>query len=131
MCRGWRPARSAGCSRGRWDTTVANAWGSLAMRAFSRRFESQPVDGTTTVALGAGDAASWRGARRARPAVDLPWTGDAKVPLRVDHHGQGRPWASIQSRAAIPLDGAGQRGAHREALGRAGRAAEAGDLDAR
>jgi uncharacterized protein YfaS (alpha-2-macroglobulin family) len=106
---GWEadvPRLAAGAlgrlKQGRWDTTVANAWGSLAMRAFSGRFESQPVDGTTKVALGETvSELPWGEA--ARPTVDLAWPGEAKAPLRVEHHGQGRPWASIESRAAIPL----------------------------
>jgi uncharacterized protein YfaS (alpha-2-macroglobulin family) len=32
---------------GRWSTTVANAWGSVAMEAFSKKFESVPVRGIT------------------------------------------------------------------------------------
>jgi hypothetical protein len=106
---GWEadvPRLAAGAlgrlKNGRWDTTVANAWGSLAMRAFSARFDSQPVDGTTQVALGdAARALAWSEA--ARPTVDLPWRGEGRAPLRLEHHGGGRPWVSIESRAAIPL----------------------------
>jgi alpha-2-macroglobulin len=32
---------------GRWSTTVANAWGSVAMEAFSKKFESVPVKGVS------------------------------------------------------------------------------------
>ncbi|MFT4174540.1 MAG: MG2 domain-containing protein, partial [Rhodocyclaceae bacterium] len=37
---------------GRWRTTVANAWGVLALRHFQQRFEREPVAGMTEVALG-------------------------------------------------------------------------------
>ncbi|MET0322956.1 MAG: alpha-2-macroglobulin family protein, partial [Duganella sp.] len=37
---------------GRWDTTVANAWGVLAMDRFSALFERDPVTGTATATLG-------------------------------------------------------------------------------
>ncbi len=89
--------------RGHWDTTVANAWGTLAMARFSGRFEPDPVMGTTTAILGAGrKAVDWaEGARP--PAIDFPWPGDARETLGVDHEGQGRPWAFVQGRAAIPL----------------------------
>ena len=38
--------------RGHWSTTVANAWGVLAMRKFSDAFESTPVTGSTQVGYG-------------------------------------------------------------------------------
>ena len=31
--------------RGRWNTTVANAWGVLALEKFSAQFEAAPVTG--------------------------------------------------------------------------------------
>lgn len=36
---------------GRWNTTVANAWGVLALNKFSRKFEADPVRGISTAAL--------------------------------------------------------------------------------
>jgi len=38
--------------RGHWNTTVANAWGTLAMEKFSAAFESTPVTGTTVLRYG-------------------------------------------------------------------------------
>lgn len=38
---------------GAWSTTTSNVWGGLALRQFSRKFESTPVNGTTTTVLGA------------------------------------------------------------------------------
>ena len=38
--------------RGRWDTTVANAWGVLAIEKFSRVFENTPLRGSATARLG-------------------------------------------------------------------------------
>ena len=37
--------------RGRWDLTVANAWGVLAMEKFSKAFEAVPVTGSTRTSL--------------------------------------------------------------------------------
>jgi hypothetical protein len=37
--------------RGRWDTTVANAWGVLAMEKFSQLYEKTPITGTSTASL--------------------------------------------------------------------------------
>lgn len=86
--------------RGAWDTTVSNAWGSLAVRRFARTYEKDPVGGTTSVSL-AGETrpVGWG----APPApVDLPWPAGAGE-VTVSHAGTGKPWVTVQTRAAIPL----------------------------
>ena len=48
--------------RGHWNTTVANAWGVLALDRFAQRFEAAAVTGTTTAALGSERFAhAWHG----------------------------------------------------------------------
>ena len=87
--------------RGHWDTTVANAWGTLAMEKFSQRFESQPVAGATTGVL--GDAARkhvWRGTDDGA-SMSFEWPAQTRD-LKLTHEGGGTPWATVQSRAAIP-----------------------------
>ena len=115
---------------GRWSTTVANAWGVLAMAKFGSRFEAQPVTGSTTVSAEAAVSAPAPGPARAGPgaAATLDWpavaqaggaaaaapsahlsvawpAGTAAAPgvLTLRHEGSGRPWATIRSRAAVPL----------------------------
>lgn len=95
---------------GRWSTTVANAWGALALRKFSRAFEAEAVTGSAVVALGGerrsvalqdGAAATAQGGGQAA-AVTLPWSrGAASLDMR--HEGGGKPWVTVQSLAAIPL----------------------------
>ncbi len=86
--------------RGHWDTTPANAVGTLAMRSFAARFEATPVSGTTTATVGgAGHAFAWGGAP---PAATLAWP-PAAAPLTLTHAGSGAPWAIVTSRAAVPL----------------------------
>ncbi|MBY0275866.1 alpha-2-macroglobulin, partial [Candidatus Binatia bacterium] len=88
--------------RGAWDTTIANAWGSIATRAFVKAFEAEPVTGTTRATLADAKAAlDW--AREAKGgALELPWpTGSATLSLAQD--GGGRPWASVLASAAVPL----------------------------
>ncbi len=108
--------------QGRWQTTVANAWGVIALRHFRQRFERDAVAGNTQLslgdtqqkldwrtaqtrdsgdptqgtALGEGVAAhfDWPGAGAARPAATLA----------LQHQGSGKPWAFIASRASLPLD---------------------------
>ncbi|KAF1022151.1 MAG: putative lipoprotein YfhM [Paracidovorax wautersii] len=114
---------------GAWHTTTANLWGSLALQAFSRRFESEPVAGTTRAQLGAAQASvDWRrvepipaseqphaqayyGAPAApgmlrNNTMALPWpaaaTAAAPAELRVTQDGSGRPWMTLQSVAAVP-----------------------------
>ncbi len=86
--------------RGHWDTTPANALGTLAMRDFARVFETAPVTGTTTVSAGsASHAFAWS----ADPApATLAWPA-APAPLTIAHNGSGAPWITVSSRAAVPL----------------------------
>jgi uncharacterized protein YfaS (alpha-2-macroglobulin family) len=87
--------------RGTWLTTVADAWGALAMRRFSAAFEATPVTGTTAVTLaGAIQSIEWTTA--SPPPAHLPWPAQPND-LGVDHLGTGNPWLTISSRAAIPL----------------------------
>lgn len=89
---------------GRWDCTTSNAWGVVAIEGFAAAREREAVSGTTTVALGAEEAAVvWQGSAAAAPApVRLPWAPGAAT-LGLAHTGSGAPWATIQLRAALPL----------------------------
>ena len=88
-------------SRGHWDTTPANAVGTLAMRTFSARFETTPVAGTTTATVGStSHAFVWAAA--VPPPATLAWPPAASA-LTVTHAGSGAPWAIVTSRAAVPL----------------------------
>jgi len=88
--------------RGHWDTTTANAWGTIAMDRFSRKYEATPVSGTSSVSLGQKqDSIKW-GDNSKGGTVALGWP-DKKSTLRIEHQGTGRPWATVQSIAAIPL----------------------------
>jgi uncharacterized protein YfaS (alpha-2-macroglobulin family) len=89
--------------RGHWDTTVANAWGVLAMEKFSDLFEKVPVSGETETGIGADtDTLSWAAYPDGKP-VRLAWP-EGKGTLAITHEGEGKPWATIQSIAALPLD---------------------------
>ncbi len=87
---------------GSWSTTIANAWGRLALERFSARFESAPVAGVTTLALaGAEKHVDWA-QHDPKSKLRLPWP-IGRAELRATHVGAGKPWAEIQSVAAIPL----------------------------
>jgi len=88
--------------RGHWDTTTANAWGVLATGKFSAAFEKTPVSGRTVAALGeSAREVAWP-ADDAAAALGFPWPAAAET-LTLAHQGAGRPWAFIESRAALPL----------------------------
>jgi hypothetical protein len=87
---------------GAWDLTVANAWGVLAVKKFAAAFEKEPVTGTSTAALPSGaKRVDWRATPKGA-SLDLSWP-DARADLALEHTGTGRPWVTIESRAAIPL----------------------------
>jgi uncharacterized protein YfaS (alpha-2-macroglobulin family) len=88
--------------RGHWSTTLANAWGVLAMEKFSTKFEATAVAGSTTATLG-GRPEKFDWFREAAGGVlEFPWPGGS-APLAITHDGRGRPWVTVSSRAAIPL----------------------------
>jgi len=88
---------------GHWLTTPANAWGTVALDQFSRRFEAQEVTGYTEASLGeARKGMEWSETAH-HSALNLPWPETGAGELKLTHNGAGKPWALIQSRAAIPL----------------------------
>jgi uncharacterized protein YfaS (alpha-2-macroglobulin family) len=88
--------------KGRWNTTVANAWGVLALEKFSNKFESTPVTGSSSATLGGASKSVALNATTRGASVQLPWPGGT-AELQLKHEGSGKPWATVQSRAAIPL----------------------------
>ncbi|MYJ75125.1 MAG: hypothetical protein F4089_08485, partial [Gammaproteobacteria bacterium] len=99
--------------RGRWQTTVANAWGSVATAAFRAVFEGEPVTGTSTVRLGeVQQQALWPNPRDEKAAlpkpIEIPWS--AAQTLALTHDGTGAPWGMVEFRAAVPLTEPTQRG---------------------
>jgi uncharacterized protein YfaS (alpha-2-macroglobulin family) len=87
---------------GRWDTTVANAWGTLAIDKFSQEFERDKVTGTASATLARVSKSVSFGADASGGSVSLPWPrGSGK--LELDHAGAGKPWVTVQTTAALPL----------------------------
>jgi hypothetical protein len=89
---------------GAWQTTTANMWGTLAVRRFAQEFESGPVTGTTAIRLGdVQRSVDWAGAAPAQArSQTLPWAPSPQS-LLLTHTGSGRPWATVQGLAAVPL----------------------------
>ncbi|MGV7209987.1 alpha-2-macroglobulin family protein [Oxalobacteraceae bacterium A2-2] len=88
--------------KGHWDTTVANAWGVLALDKFSERFEKDAVSGTSSATLGNYSKGIALDAKVDHGSATLPWPRGAGE-LQLEHLGSGKPWVVVQSQAAIPL----------------------------
>lgn len=88
--------------RGHWDLTVANAWGVLALEKFSQKFEPVAPTGTTFVAMDKDRREhNWSAAPNGE-AYKFTWPqGEGR--LELSHKGAGKPWATVQSIAAIPI----------------------------
>jgi len=87
--------------KGRWNTTVANAWGVLAMEKFSGRFEKEKVSGKTALALGKRVQEHGWAEKEKGGTYSFAWP-EGPGAVAVNHGGGGRPWTTIQSLAAIP-----------------------------
>jgi len=88
--------------RGHWNTTVANAWGVVALDRFAAKFETESVSGTTTGRLVKQEHKLDWAKEEAGGTWMFSWpTAPANLALQQD--GAGKPWATIQSLAAIPL----------------------------
>jgi len=88
--------------RGHWDTTPANAWGTIAARRFAATYPATAIGGTTSLFL-AGRTVSkpWPLAVNLRQAsFALPTTPS---PLTLRQAGGAGPWASVSVKAAVPL----------------------------
>jgi uncharacterized protein YfaS (alpha-2-macroglobulin family) len=74
----------------------------LALEKFSQAFEATPVTGTATATLaGRSRSLDWAASPKGS-TLGFEWP-PAKSPLSVRTTGAGRPWATLQSLAAIPL----------------------------
>lgn len=88
--------------RGHWDTTTANAWGTVAARKFATLYPAEAIAGTTSLVLGSRTIAkAWPLTVDLRHAsFPLP---AAQTPLRLTQSGGAGPWASVSVSAAVPL----------------------------
>jgi alpha-2-macroglobulin len=89
-------------SRGHWDTTPANAWGTIAARRFASLFPASAITGTTTVTLGDQSASqSWPMLASSGPLrLKLP---AVQTPLLLTQSAGAGPWAMVSVSAAVPL----------------------------
>ncbi|MCW3835153.1 alpha-2-macroglobulin [Sphingomonas canadensis] len=88
--------------RGRWDTTTANAWGTVMARKFMALYPAQAIAGVTTATLGTQTLSfTWPVAEPQRSfAFPLP---AATTPMPIRQTGGAGPWALVSVKAAVPL----------------------------
>ncbi|MGY4394989.1 uncharacterized protein YfaS (alpha-2-macroglobulin family) [Sphingomonas sp. UYAg733] len=88
--------------RGHWDTTTANAWGTIAARKFAALYPASAITGSTTLSLGTQTISkAWPLAVDLRVA-SFPLPAVAS-PLRLAQSGEAGPWAMVSVSAAVPL----------------------------
>ncbi len=94
--------------RGHWDTTTANAWGTIAARKFNALYPAQAIAGITTASLGTQSfSRPWPLAEPQRSfSFPLP---PAASPLTLSQSGGAGPWAIVSVKAAVPLTAAALR----------------------
>jgi uncharacterized protein YfaS (alpha-2-macroglobulin family) len=87
---------------GHWDTTTANAWGTIAARKFASLYPATAITGATTLTLGAKTISkAWPlGPDQRLASFALP---GAQTPLVLRQAGGAGPWASVSMSAAVPL----------------------------
>ena len=86
---------------GAWLTTTANLWGVLALERFAANFERTPVAGRSVLQIGQTSRVLDWAATPAGDRLSLPLSGAAALQAR--HEGTGKPWLTVQSLAAVPL----------------------------
>ncbi|MFC4159330.1 alpha-2-macroglobulin family protein [Chitinimonas lacunae] len=87
--------------RGHWDTTVANAWGAVALRRFAAEVESGPPAGVTVARLEGEKRFEWQKSPKGGE-LRFDWPAQPTT-LKLEHQGAGRPWALISANSAVPL----------------------------
>ncbi|MFM2099909.1 MAG: hypothetical protein RLZZ366_1448 [Pseudomonadota bacterium] len=89
--------------RGHWDTTPANAWGTIAARRFATLYPANAISGITTISLGSqSKSQGWPMPSDAGPLrLPLPYV---QTPLTLTQSSGGAgPWAMVSVSAAVPL----------------------------
>ncbi len=86
--------------RGAWDTTPANAWGSVVARRFAALYPASAITGTTTVSLGGVSRTQGWPMTATAAALRLPAVAG---PLMLGQSGGAGPWAMVSVSAAVPL----------------------------
>ncbi len=92
--------------RGAWSTTVANAWGTVAFRNYLKQ---HPPAGSETKGLVTWQEKTQTVGLKEKAPLHLDWPTKQGT-LTLAREGQGDVWATVVSRAAVPLTQSFQAG---------------------
>jgi alpha-2-macroglobulin len=90
--------------QGHWRSTLANAWGRLALTRFGQQFEREAVTGISQLEFkpvakpAVTQTVDWSTTNQ--PTLNFAW--DSAGSLHMQHQGTGQPWAQILTLAAVP-----------------------------
>lgn len=85
--------------QGRWDTTMANAWGRLLVDKFSDRFEETLPQGVSRSSLAdQPQDLTWHD-HPDGSVLSFAWPAQQET-LHLEHQGAGAPWVAVSSRMA-------------------------------
>ncbi|WP_109808346.1 Ig-like domain-containing alpha-2-macroglobulin family protein [Sphingosinithalassobacter portus] len=88
--------------RGHWDTTPANAWGTVAARKFDAAYPPSAVAGSTIAQFGTRSTTLNWPLPQAQRSFSFPLPASS-TPLQMRQSGGSGPWAMVQVKAAVPL----------------------------
>jgi len=101
--------------KGKWDTTMANAWGVTYMKKFGKKFEAEAPSGMTEAVIQTAGAGSsrrtevWKwseapqGSEKMIDWPNTPQNVTTASEAQVSHRGRGKPWLQYSILAAVPL----------------------------
>jgi alpha-2-macroglobulin len=88
--------------RGHWDTTTANAWGTIAARKFMALYPATAIAGVTTASYGGQSVSRPWPLLEPQRGFTLPLLPQ-QSPLVFNQTGGAGPWAFVRVKAAVPL----------------------------
>jgi hypothetical protein len=90
-------------TQGRWDITLANAWGALVLEAANERLSAKPPSGVTVASIAAERFDhDWSDTQVKTKSQVLAWPKASEAQLELTHSGEGSPWVTIESLASVP-----------------------------
>jgi len=88
--------------KGKWDTTLGNAYGILAVENIGKILETEKVQGGMVTVFDLGKELPLDPTKPEGASLTLPVTEKEKN-LSITYNGKGKPWLSWQARSKLPL----------------------------
>lgn len=89
---------------GKFSNTLANTYAYLSLKKFASTQEKEKVAGiTNTKLVEMLRTTEWKDAAKEEHNLEFSLASNKEQNLQIKHNGSGKPWASIQVKAAVPL----------------------------